>query len=103
MPKKNDTKHPQHVIDEAVKRYMDGRESVRVLAKFYKISKAGFYLWVAKYKKQLVETSKRSGMSPADADRADKRTLATEIEQLRLENRKLRDRVVSLMIKSGEL
>lgn len=101
MPRRHDTKRPQHVIDEAVKRFMDG-EQATVLAKLYKISKAGFYLWVKKYKQDLLENSKRAGMSASDVALSDKRTLVTEVEQLRLENRKLRDKVVSLMMKSGE-
>lgn len=101
MPKKHDTKRPQHEIDTAVKRFLDG-ESAAVLAKLYKISKAGFYLWVKRYKANILETSKRSGMNPRDVEISDKRTLVTEVEALRLENRKLRDKVVSLMMKAGD-
>lgn len=102
MPRKNDTKRPQHEIDQAVKRFLDGGEQAVVLAKLYKISKAGFYLWVKKYKQDLLDKSRRAGLSPDQVQSSDKRTLVTEVEQLRLENRKLRDKVVSLMIKAGE-
>jgi hypothetical protein len=102
MPPKGKTTRPQHVIDEAVKRRMAG-ESVAVLAKYYKISRPGFYLWVKKYKEQLLEKSKHNGMSTHDAEVSDKRTLIAEVQALRLENQKLRNKVVSLMIKSGEM
>lgn len=102
MPKKNDTKRPQHVIDEAVRRHMAG-ESAAVLAKFYKISKPGFYLWVKKYKEQLLAQNAREGLTPKEAELTDKRVLIAENQALKLEVRKLRDKVVSMMIKAGEL
>ena len=102
MPTKNSTSRPQHVIDEAVKRYMAG-EPVTTLSKYYKISRPGFYLWVKKYKEDLLEKSKTAGMSPKDAEQADKRVLLIELEQARQENRKLRDKVVALMLKGGEI
>ena len=102
MPAKNVTKRPQHVIDEAVKRHMAG-ESAAVLAKLYKISKPGFYLWVKKYKEAMLDRAKRGDMTPQDAETADKRTLIAEIQELKIENRKLRDKLVTLMLKSGEI
>ncbi len=102
MPAKGKTIRPQHTIDEAVKRYLAG-ESAAVLAKYYKISKPGFYLWVAKYKQELLKNADRAHMSPKDADLVDKRVLLTELEAMRVENRKLRDKVVTLMMKAGEM
>ena len=87
---------------DAVKRHMAG-ESVAVLAKYYKISKPGFYLWVAKYKQALLESADRKALTPADAALTDKRVLIAEIQALKLENAKLRNKVVSLMVKHGEL
>jgi len=101
-PAKNSTKRPQHVIDEAVKRHMAG-ESVRVLAKFYKISVPQFYNWIAAYKQTLLEQSAKRDMTPKDAELVDKRVLIAEVQALKLENRKLRDKVVSLMMKAGDL
>lgn len=102
MPTKGKTKRPQHIIDQAVKRYMAGEQAV-ALAKEYKISKPGFYLWVARHKAEILEQAKKQDMTPKDAAIADKRTLLVELEQLRLENRKLREKVVAMMIKSGEI
>ena len=102
MPTKGKTSRPQHVIDKYVKRYLAGEQAVS-LAREAGISKPGFYLWVQKHKKQLLEQSNVKNMTPADAAIADKRTILLELDQLRLENRKLREKVVSMMIKSGEI
>ncbi len=102
MPTKGQTKRPQHLIDKYVKRYMTG-EQATALAKEAGVSKPGFYLWVKKHKEQILENSKKVNMTPADAAIADKRTILVELEQLRLENRKLREKVVAMMIKSGEI
>ena len=102
MPKKNQTKRPQHVIEEAVKRHLAG-ESAAVLAKYYKVSKPGFYLWVQKYKADLLERSKHAGMDPHDAEMSDKRTLIAEIQALKQEVQKLRNRLVDNLVKHGEL
>jgi hypothetical protein len=102
MPRKNSTKTPPDQIEEAVKRYMAG-ESVTVLAKLYKISKPGFYLWVRKCKQALLEQAARKDLKSEDAALVDKRVLIAEIQVLRLENAKLRNKVVSLMIKTGEI
>lgn len=102
MPIKGKATRPQATIDEAVRRFMAGEQAV-TLAKYYKISKPGFYLWVKKYKEQLLEKSKRQGMTPHDAEVSDKRTLIAEVQSLKLENHKLRDKVVALMIKAGEI
>lgn len=102
MPAKGNTKRPQHQIDEAVKRYMAG-EPVTVLSKYYKISRPGMYLWIAKYKEDLLRKASKENMSPKDAATADKRILITENEALKAEVRKLRDKVISMMVKSGEL
>jgi hypothetical protein len=102
MPTKGKTKTPQHLIEKAVQRYMKGEQAV-ALAKEYRISKPGFYLWVARHKQELLEKSKTANMTPADAAVADKRTLLVELEALRLENRKLREKLIATMIKSGEI
>lgn len=102
MPRKNQTKRPAHVIEEAVKRHLAG-ESATVLSKYYKISKPGFYLWVQKYKDELLEKSKHQGMNPYDAEISDKRTLIAEIQALKQEVTKLRNRLVDNLVKHGEL
>lgn len=102
MPAKGKTTRPAHVIEEAVKRYMAG-EQVAVLSKFYKISKPGFYLWVAKYKQAQLERARTQGMTPIAVELTDKRAMMAEIDALRQENRKLRDKLLTNMIKHNEL
>lgn len=102
MPAKGATKRPQHQIDEAVKRYLAG-EPVTVLSKYYKISRPGFYLWVSKYKAEMLKKASQVNMTEADAKTADKRVLITENQALKAEVRKLRDKVLDMMIKAGEL
>jgi transposase len=102
MPAKNQTKHPQHVIEAAVKRHLDG-ESVAVLAKYYKISRAAFYNWITKVKKDMLLVSDRKGMSPKEVELMDSRARMVELEHLRLENRKLKDKVFEMMVRHGEL
>lgn len=102
MPIKNQTSRSHADIEKAVKRFMGGEQAV-ALAREFGISKPGFYLWVKKFKAEQLERSKTSGMSPRDAATADKRTLILEVEALKLENRKLRDSLLSKMLKLGEL
>lgn len=91
------SKRPAHVIEEAVKRHLEG-ESASVLSKYYKISKPGFYLWVRRYKEDMLKAKAKSGMSATDAETADKRVLIMEIQALKAENTKLRNRVVEMML-----
>lgn len=96
------SKFPQHVKDKVVKRFFAG-EQATALAKEYKVSKPGLYQWAAKAKKDLLEQSKQANMTPEDIEKSSKKVMAIELEQLRLENRKLRDRILAMMIKSGEI
>jgi hypothetical protein len=79
MPAKNHTKHPQHVIDAAVKRHLDG-ESAAILAKYYGMSRPGFYLWVKKYKTARLEEAARP---PAGIDGLACGELDAEVGMLR--------------------
>lgn len=95
------TRTPQHVIEQAVRRHMQDNEPVSTLMKEYKVSKAGFYNWVAAYKTRILEQSRRAGMTPKDIDKSDKLNLMAELEAIKLENQKLRNRLVSILIKYG--
>lgn len=92
----------QETIDEAVKRHLEGKEQVTTLCKYYGVSKAGFYLWVTNYKNRVLEQSKRSGMTTEGIEKAERSELVVQVAQLQAENRKLRDRLVSLMMKYGD-
>jgi transposase len=99
---KNKKKLTQKEVDGFVKRYMDG-EPVDGLAKEAGRARASFYLWVKKYKEELLEKSDRTGMSEKELEKSDKSKLIAQVQALKLENAKLRNKLVSLMIKAGEL
>ncbi len=102
MPTKNSTKTPQHIIEKAVNRYLQG-ESAGTLAKEYKISRPGFYLWVNKYKEQLVEAAKRANVSAPNIDKAQKVDLVVENSALRGEVDRLKQKLFELMLKTNNL
>lgn len=102
MPAKNHTKRPSSQIEEAVKRFMAG-ESAGVLAKFYRVSKPALYNWVSKYKRESLATAERKEMTPEQLKHVDRQQLVIENLALKEENAKLRNKVVSLMIRAGDL
>ena len=91
----------QAVIDEAVRRHLEDGEAVPVLCKYYGISRAGFYNWVNKYKERVLDASRKEGMTPAALKSSEKQELVIEVQSLRLENKRLRDRLVQMMLKYG--
>jgi hypothetical protein len=91
---------PQAAIDKLVRRHLEGNESVAALAKEGGVGRAGFYLWVKDYKEQVMRRAMRSDMSPQELEKRAKADLIAEIESLRVENRKLRDRLVAEMMKN---
>ena len=99
MPAKNKTSRPQHEIERFVKRFLAGEQAVTV-AKEARISKAGFYLWVKKYKDAMLDRSKRVGMSSQSMDTAN---LRFENERLNKEVKRLKELLFNQMIKHGEL
>jgi transposase len=103
MPRAGETKHKPSVIEKAVKRHLEGNESVAKLAKELKVSRQTFYSWAEAYKKKAIANIDRVGMSKGELEKIDKTALAAQVEVLQAENRKLRDRLVSLMIKHGEI
>lgn len=102
MPAKNAMKRPQHVVDDAVRKYFAG-ESAGVLAKLYKVSKPALYNWIAKAKQEKLEAASRMDMSPKQLSERDRQELLTENTALKQENAKLRNKVVSLMLKAGDM
>jgi transposase-like protein len=103
MPRKSETKLPEKLVAKAVKRHLEGGESVIPLAKEYGVSRATFYNWISTYERQLLKAVDKQGMSPRDAATADKRTLLAEMHQLKLENTALRNKVVAMMLKYKEI
>ncbi len=91
------------LVSKAVKRHLEDGEPVVALAKEYGVSRATLYNWIAAYERQLLDQAAKQGMSSQDAEVSDKRTLIAELQALRLENQKLRNKVVALMIKAGDI
>ncbi|MGO9988929.1 MAG: helix-turn-helix domain-containing protein [Steroidobacteraceae bacterium] len=100
MPRKNETKLSQAKIDKLVRRHFSG-EPVASLAKEYKVSRATAYVLIMQHKRKLLDEAQRAGVT--SLDKKDKTTLQAELIALRQENAKLRNKVVALMIKAGEI
>ena len=71
-------RHPQHVIDEAVQKYLAG-ESVLVLVKLYQMSATGILDWIKKYKAERLRSYGRASLSPQARANADKHELRMRI------------------------
>jgi transposase-like protein len=101
MRRRSVPKTSPKIIAQAVRRHVEGGENADALAKEFEVSRASIYGWVAKYKQDVLERSRRDGMSALDADRADKADLIAQIEALELENKRLRDRIIDMLLQTG--
>jgi transposase-like protein len=102
MPPKDVTKTPGKQIDRFIRCHLAG-ESVTALAREYRVSRAGAYLWLKKHREEVLARSMRVGTTAKSRDKAEKVSLRAENAQLKRENAQLRDKVVSLMVKAGEI
>lgn len=93
---------PQHVIEEAIKRNNAG-ESVDTITKHYKVSRAQFYNWKRKYQEDILERARRAAMSPETIQIEDKQELIAENKALKMENQKLRNKLLEMLLKSGQI
>jgi transposase-like protein len=100
MRRRSVPKTSPKIIAQAVKRHVEGGENAEDLAKELEVSRASIYGWVAKYKKDVLARSRRAGMTPLDADRADKADLIAQIEALELENKQLRDKLINMLLQT---
>jgi transposase-like protein len=103
MPRQNETKIPQKLVEKAVKRRLEGNESVVALAKEYKVSIPTVYNWITAAKKNMVEQARHADLSPKEIEKTDKLTLVAQVEALKLENKQLRERLVALMLRTDPL
>jgi transposase len=102
MPRKNELKASPKVMEKAAKRHLAG-EQAEGLAKEHKVSRATIFNWTARYKEQALEQSRREGINPKELEKQDKATLIARLQAVELENRRLKDKVVALMLKAGEI
>jgi transposase-like protein len=103
MPRQHETKIPQKLVEKAVRRRLEGNESVVTLAKEYKVSVPTVYNWITAAKKHMVEQARTADLSPRELERTDKLTLIAQVEALKLENKQLRERLVALMLRTDPL
>lgn len=90
-------------IDQAVKRYVEQGESVRVLAKYYKVAEPTIYLWVRKHQANASKQAKLENVSQGDLEKITRGDLAVKVKLLEKELRETREKLVARMIKLGEL
>lgn len=102
MPRPNETKLPDKVIAKAVKRHLEGKESVIPLAKEYGVSRATFYNWIDSYKLDLLEGARLKTMSPAAIKKSVVINLKTENGLLKSRIQKLETLVAELMLKQRD-
>jgi transposase len=100
MRRRSVPKTSPKIIAQAVKRHVEGGENAEALAKELEVSRASIYGWVAKFKQNVLDRSRRAGMTPVDADRADKAELIAHIEALELENKRLRDKLINMLLQT---
>jgi transposase-like protein len=89
---------PQHEIDAAVRRYMQG-ESAASLARQYKISRAGMYLWIKKAREGAAQQARMREIGAEGISRETRINKDLRIRQLENENRELKQRLFDLMLK----
>jgi transposase len=95
------TTRSQKEIDAAVKRYLDGENATKV-AKTYKVSRAGLYLWIKKRQEAAVEAAHEKDLGPRGVEQETRINKDLRLKQLEEENRKLKARLFQLMNKYGE-
>jgi transposase len=108
MPRKGETATPQKLVDKFIKRHLEGAESVDALAKEYRskgynVSRATGYMWVTKFRLRMIDEKMLAGGPPEKVEKAAKTELIALVAELKAENTKLRNKVIALMMKSGEL
>jgi transposase-like protein len=103
MPKKDQTETSQKDIAKFIKRHLVGGESIVSLINEYGISRGTAYNWLARHREKMLDESTRAGASPATLEKAEKMSLRAKVAELENENRRLRNKVVALMLKAGEI
>jgi transposase len=89
------SQHSQATIKRLVQRASRG-ESVEALAKEFKISRAGAYLWIRKVREAAMHEAVKSPPTRAEEQ-------AITVKALLQENARLKRRLFELLVKYGEL
>lgn len=103
MPRRSETKHPKKVIIKALTRHLEGSAAVVDITRDLGVSRATFYNWQKAYKADLIEQSKEGRIAPSSIVKSSQLALIAELQSLRLENRRLRDKLITYMVKAGEI
>lgn len=103
------SKHTDKQKAEAVRRYLEAGESAAKIARDFKVSKPGFYIWLRAAKQEAIRQAanappqaRGSGMM-ANAELRERQVLIDQNKELQREVHKLRDKLVALMVKHGEI
>jgi transposase-like protein len=89
-------------INQAVKRYLEG-EQVVALAKEYKISVPGFYLWIKRAREAAAAQAALVDISPKQQEKDQAISLRLRVDKLQQENDQLKKKLFELMLKHGEI
>lgn len=94
--------HSEEQKEQAVRLYLQG-EPVRSLAKQFKISVPGMYLWIKNAREDAAEEARRSALSPTAQKKEDEVNLKLRVQHLENENALLKKRLFDLMIETGKI
>ena|ERR1700761_3829869 len=95
-------KFTQEQRDAIVKRYLTG-DSVVQLSIEFGVSQPAIYVWVRKYKADMIKSARRQNMLQPDIEKAEKRDLAIENVALKQENLMLRQKLFDICIETGRI
>lgn len=93
---------PQKEIDRAVELYTKG-EPVDSLAKQFKISRAGLYLWIKRAKQEATAQQRLSDIGEKGVETEKRISKDLELKALKADNERLRRALFDLMVKHKEL
>lgn len=94
--------HTPEQREKAVKRYMGG-EQARSLAKEFKVSVPGLYLWIKNAKEDAARKVRAADLGPEGMKREADTTVRLKMRHLEQENDTLKKKLFELMLKHGEL
>lgn len=101
MPRAGEYATSKKKRDEAIKRHLEGGESVGKLHKEYRVTRQTMYAWLDTYKKGVLEIVAKAGMSSADLEKRSKAELVAQIQALKAENSQLKNRLVAYVLRDG--